>query len=214
MDTKICIRHILKNIGENPDREDLQETPDRIARMHKEIFAGYSEDPQKIIKKFPANGYEEMILVKNIEYFSTCEHHMVPFFGVAHIAYLPGAHITGLSKLPRMVDIFARRLQNQERLTIQIADTLQKELKPRGVAVQLTGKHLCMSGRGVHKDNAETVTTAFRGAFKKENSLKTDFFNQIMSSGVVRERESEKVGEQKSKLSIFLTLYLSISLTL
>ncbi len=182
MKTEDAIRHILKNIGENPDREDLRETPERIARMHEEIFSGYKEDPRKVLKKFKANGYDEMILVKNIEYFSTCEHHMVPFFGVAHIAYLPGEYITGLSKLPRIVDIFSKRLQNQERLTVEIADTIQKELSPRGVAVQLSGRHLCMSGRGVRKENSETVTTAFRGDFKKEKSLRSDFFHQIMSS--------------------------------
>jgi len=182
MDTKTCILHILKNIGEDPKRKDLLETPLRVARMHQEIFAGYKEDPRKVIKKFPANGYEEMILVKNIEYHSTCEHHMVPFFGVVHIAYLPGKHITGLSKLPRIVDIFAHRLQNQERLTVEIADTIQKELSPRGVAVQMTGRHLCMSGRGVKKGNSETVTTAFQGEFKKDKNLRSDFFNQIMSS--------------------------------
>ncbi len=182
MKTQEAIKVILKNIGEDVTREDLKETPDRIARMHKEIFSGYNEDPKKVLKKFNANGYDEMILVKNIEYFSTCEHHMIPFFGKAHIAYIPNKHITGISKLPRLVDIFAHRLQNQERLTIQIADTLTKELNAKGVAVQLSGKHLCMSGRGVKKHEAETVTTSFQGDFKKDKSLRSDFFNQILSS--------------------------------
>ncbi|MCF7918249.1 GTP cyclohydrolase I FolE [Candidatus Gracilibacteria bacterium] len=176
------IREILKSIGENPDRPDLMETPHRIAESYKEIFSGYDEDPKSVIKTFDANGYEEMILVKNIDYFSTCEHHMIPFFGMVHIAYIPGKNITGLSKLPRIVDIFAKRLQNQERLTVQIADTLQKELKPKGVAVQVSGRHLCMCARGVKKIDAETVTTAFRGVFKKDSNLKNDFFNQIKTS--------------------------------
>ncbi|MCF7830644.1 GTP cyclohydrolase I FolE [Candidatus Gracilibacteria bacterium] len=182
MKTEEAVKIILQNIGEDITREDLKETPSRIAKMHQEIFSGYKEDPKKILKKFKANGYDEMILVKNIEYFSTCEHHMVSFFGKANIAYLPDKHITGLSKLPRLVDIFAHRLQNQERLTIQIADTLQKELKAKGVAVQLSGRHLCMSGRGVKKHEAETITTSFRGDFKKDKNLRSDFFNQIISS--------------------------------
>lgn len=176
------VREILRLIGEDPTRADLKETPKRIAESYKEIFAGYNEDPCKVIKTFDANGYEEMILVKNIDYFSTCEHHMIPFFGMAHIAYIPGKKITGLSKLPRIVDIFAKRLQNQERLTVQIADTLLEELKPKGVAVQISGRHLCMCARGVKKTDAETVTTAFRGAFKKDVSLRNDFFNQIKTS--------------------------------
>jgi len=182
MKTEDAIRHILKNIGEDITREDLLETPDRIARMHKEIFGGYTENPKKILKKFPANGYDEIILVKDIEYFSTCEHHMIPFFGKAIIAYIPNKYITGISKLPRLVDIFAHRLQNQERLTMQIANTIQKELQAKGVAVQLTGCHLCMSGRGVKKHEARTVTTSFQGDFKKDKNLRTDFFNQILSS--------------------------------
>ncbi|MCF7812044.1 GTP cyclohydrolase I FolE [Candidatus Gracilibacteria bacterium] len=176
------IREILKLIGEDPERDDLIETPQRIADSYKELFSGYKEDPRKVIKTFEANGYEEMILVKNIDYFSTCEHHMIPFFGMAHIAYIPDKKITGLSKLPRIVDIFARRLQNQERLTVQVADVLHEELNPKGVAVQVSGRHLCMCGRGVKKVDAETVTTAFRGAFKTKPDLKNDFFNQIKTS--------------------------------
>ncbi len=182
MKTEDAIIEILKNIGEDPTRPDLKETPSRIAKSHKEFFSGYDQDPAKALKTFDANGYEEMILVKDIEYFSMCEHHMIPFFGKAHIAYIPDKKITGLSKIPRILDIFARRLQNQERLTVQVANTLFEELKPKGVAVQITGKHLCMCGRGAKKSASETVTTCFRGEFKKDPSLKSDFFNQIKTT--------------------------------
>jgi len=182
MKTEDAIIEILKNIGEDPTRADLIETPSRIAKSHEELFSGYNQDPAKVLKKFDANGYDEIILVKDLEYFSMCEHHMIPFFGKAQIAYIPGEHITGLSKIPRLLDIFARRLQNQERLTMQVANTLFEELKPKGVAVQITGKHLCMCGRGANKSSSQTVTTCFRGVFKKDASLKSDFFNQIKST--------------------------------
>ncbi len=179
MKTEDAILEILKNIGEDPNRADLIETPKRIAESHKELFSGYHEDPTKVLKTFDANGYKEIILVKNIDYFSNCEHHMIPFFGKAHVAYIPDKKITGLSKIPRILDIFARRLQNQERLTMQVANTLFEELKPKGVAVQLSGKHLCMCGRGANKADAETITTCFLGVFQTDPSLKEDFFNQI-----------------------------------
>ncbi len=179
MKTEDAIIEILKNIGEDPNRADLVETPKRIAEAHKEYFSGYDKDASKELKTFDANGYEEMILVKDIQYFSMCEHHMIPFFGKAHIAYIPDKKITGLSKIPRILDIFAHRLQNQERLTMQVANTLFEELKPKGVAVQLDGKHLCMCGRGAKKADAQTITTCFRGEFKTDPSLKSDFFNQI-----------------------------------
>jgi GTP cyclohydrolase I len=173
------IREILQLIGENPDRSDLKETPRRVAESYKEIFSGYDKDPQELIKTFDANGYDEMILITNIDYFSMCEHHMLPFFGTAHVAYIPQKKITGLSKIPRIVDIFAKRLQNQERITIQIADTLIKALNPKGVAVHISGKHLCMCGRGVKKNDSETRTTVFRGVFQESEHLRNDFFHQI-----------------------------------
>ena len=174
-----CIRQILKNIGENPEREGLLETPKRVANAYKELFSGYQVDPKTILKTFTNEQYQEMILVKNIEYFSLCEHHMIPFFGVAHIAYIPNEKITGLSKIPRLVEVYAKRLQNQERFTTQIANTLYEILEPKGVAVQLTGLHLCMSARGIQKSRAETVTTDFLGTFQKDPRLKSDFLFQI-----------------------------------
>lgn len=182
MNTEDAIREILKNIGEDPSREGLLETPARVARAHKEFFAGYDQDPASVLKTFSNEGYDEMLLVKNIEYFSHCEHHMVPFFGHVHIAYIPDKNITGLSKLPRLVEVFARRLQNQERLTVQIAETLFKTLKPKGVAIQISGKHLCMCARGVKKIASETITTAFLGDFKTNGDLRNDFFNQIKTA--------------------------------
>ncbi len=179
MKTEDAVVEILKNIGEDPTRVDLIETPRRIAKSHEELFSGYNQNAAKAIKKFDANGYKEMILVKDIEYFSMCEHHMIPFFGKASVAYIPNKHITGLSKIPRILDIFARRLQNQERLTMQVANTLFEELDPKGVAVQISGKHLCMCGRGANKASAETITTCFLGEFKTDPNLKSDFFSQI-----------------------------------
>jgi len=179
MKTEDCIRQILKNIGENPDRDDLRETPGRVAKMYDEIFSGYKMEPSKILKVFDSDGYDEMIFVKNIEYFSTCEHHLSPFFGVANIAYIPNKKITGLSKLPRLVDVFARRLQNQERLTVQIAESLFQNLNPIGVAIQISGRHLCMCSRGVAKTHSETITTKFCGEFVNNLDLRRDFFSQI-----------------------------------
>lgn len=182
MTTEEAIRAILKNIGENPDREGLIETPARVAKAHSELFSGYQQDPTKLLKTFTNEGYDEMLVVKDIEYYSNCEHHMLPFFGKAHVAYIPGKNITGLSKLPRLVDVYARRLQNQERLTVQIAQTLMDSLNPVGVAVQISGVHMCMCSRGVGQAKSETVSTCFLGKFKEDPNLRTDFFNQIKTS--------------------------------
>lgn len=182
MITEEAIKQILKNIGEDPEREGLLETPKRVKEAYAEYFSGYQENPAKLIKTFTNEGYDEMLMVKNIEYFSHCEHHMAPFFGQAHIAYIPDKEITGLSKLPRLVEVFAKRLQNQERLTVQIADTLMESLSPIGVAVQISGVHLCMCSRGVKQTRSETITTSFRGQFNEDPSLKADFFNQIKTS--------------------------------
>lgn len=179
MKTEAAVVEMLKNIGEDPTREGLLETPRRIAEMHKEIFSGYNEDPEKIIKTFDAEGTTDMVIVRDIEYYSTCEHHMVPFMGKAHIAYLPDGKITGLSKLPRLVEVFAKRLQNQERITLQVAETLIKGLKPRGVAVMLTGKHLCMHSRGVKNPTSEAVTTSWKGEFETNVALRQEFLAQI-----------------------------------
>ena len=170
---------MLKNIGEDPTREGLIETPARIARMHQEIFSGYNDDATKLLKAFDAEGAKDMVLVKDIEYYSTCEHHMVPFTGRAHIAYLPGEKITGLSKLPRILEVFTKRLQNQERITMQVAETLMNGLNPRGVAVMLTGKHLCMHSRGVKNPTSEAVTTSWLGEFETNASLRQEFLMQV-----------------------------------
>mgnify|MGYP000867419601 CR=1 FL=1 len=177
--TEDAIKKILVHIGEDPEREGLQETPARIVKSYEELFSGYKTDPESLIKTFENEGYEEMILVRNIDYVSMCEHHMMPFLGQVHIAYIPDKKITGLSKLPRLVDCFAKRLQNQERMTVQIAETLFNELKPKGVAVQITGKHLCMCARGVNKVNSDTVTSTFLGAFQDDPSQKSCFLSSI-----------------------------------
>ena len=163
-----AVRELLLAVGEDPDREGLRETPARVARAYAEVFAGLSQDPADVLGTTFDIGHEEMILVKDIELYSTCEHHLVPFHGVAHVGYIPGAdgRVTGLSKLARLVEVFARRPQVQERLTSQIADALVEHLEPRGVLVVVECEHLCMSMRGVRKPGARTVTSAVRGQMR------------------------------------------------
>ena len=163
-----AVREILAAIGEDPDREGLRETPDRVARAYREIFAGLRQDPRDVLTTTFDLGHEEMVMVRDIEVYSTCEHHLVPFHGVAHVGYIPGAdgRITGLSKLARLVDVYARRPQVQERLTSQIADALVEVLQPRGVLVVVECEHLCMSMRGVRKPGSRTVTSAVRGQMR------------------------------------------------
>jgi len=173
------LREFFKAIGENPDREGLLETPARVERMVKKLFGGYGKDPKDVIKTFDGENYDEMILVKDIEFFSTCEHHMMPFFGRIHIAYIPNGKIVGLSKFPRLVEIFARRLQNQERLTQQIANALNDTLHPRGVAVIIEAKHLCMMARGVEKQSSNVTTSALKGLFKANTDTRNEFLKLI-----------------------------------
>ena len=163
-----AIRELLIGIGEDPEREGLKETPERVARAMKENFQGLFQDPKEIFNKSFDLGHEELVIVKDIEVFSHCEHHLTPFHGVAHIGYIPGASgkVTGLSKLARLVDLYARRPQVQERLTTQIADALVKYLEPGGVIVIIDCEHLCMSMRGVKKSQARTVTSAVRGMLR------------------------------------------------
>ena len=164
-----AVRELLFAVGEDPDREGLLETPARVARAYAESFAGLHQNPGDVLNAvFDIGGHEEMILVKDIEVYSTCEHHLVPFHGVAHVGYIPGVdgRVTGLSKLARLVEVFARRPQVQERLTAQIADSLVKYLSPGGVIVVLECEHLCMSMRGVRKAGARTVTSAVRGQMR------------------------------------------------
>jgi GTP cyclohydrolase I len=164
-----AIRDLLRAVGEDPDREGLRDTPARVARAYAEIFAGLRADPAEVLTTTFDLGHEEMVLVKDIEVYSTCEHHLVPFHGVAHVGYIPDAsgRITGLSKLARLVDLYARRPQVQERLTSQIADALVEHLEPRGVIVVVECEHLCMAMRGVRKPGSRTVTSAVRGEMRK-----------------------------------------------
>ncbi len=163
-----AVRELLIAVGEDPDREGLRETPARVARAYAETFAGLHQDPREVLSTTFDEGHEEMILVKDIAVYSTCEHHLVPFHGVAHVGYIPGAdgRITGLSKIARLVDLFARRPQVQERLTSQVADALVEILAPRGVLVVIECEHLCMSMRGVRKPGSRTVTSAVRGQMR------------------------------------------------
>ncbi|BDZ61996.1 GTP cyclohydrolase 1 [Demequina sediminis] len=163
-----AVREILAAVGENPDRDGLRDTPARVARAYEEFFGGLHQDPADVLSAVFELGHEEMILVKDIELYSMCEHHLVPFHGVAHVAYIPGTdgRITGLSKLARLVDVFAKRPQVQERLTTQVADALVDELGARGVIVVVEAEHLCMSMRGVRKPGSRTVTSAVRGAMR------------------------------------------------
>jgi len=174
-----AVRAIILQMGDNPDRKALLKTPKRVAKTYDQLFSGYKTDPKEILKTFDKGTYDEMIVMRNIEYYSTCEHHLMPFFGRADIAYLPGKKVVGLSKIARVVDAFARRLQNQENLTQQIAETIFSELGARGVAVQLAGKHMCIASRGVSKSDLEVVTTSFLGEFKKDDDLREEFLNKI-----------------------------------
>jgi GTP cyclohydrolase I len=160
-----AVRELLVAIGEDPDREGLQDTPRRVADAYAELLAGMNQDPREVLTAVFDVGHDELVLVKDIEVFSLCEHHLVPFFGVAHIGYIPeeGGRVTGLSKLARLVDVYARRPQVQERMTTQIADALAETLQPRGVIVVIEAEHLCMSMRGVGKVGAKTITSAVRG---------------------------------------------------
>ena len=172
---------VLKLIGENPEREGLLKTPERISKAMLYLTQGYDLDAKKVLSSAMfKEEYSQMVIVKDIEVYSMCEHHMLPFFGKAHIAYIPNGHIVGLSKIPRVVDIFARRLQVQERLTNEIRDCIQETLQPIGVGVVIECRHLCMSMRGVQKQNSVTTTSAFTGAFLKE-STRTEFLNLISS---------------------------------
>ena len=172
---------IIKGVGENPDREGVVKTPERAAKAMQFLTQGYSMDAEEILKKAVfEETYDEMVVVKDIELYSLCEHHMLPFFGKAHIAYIPNGKIVGLSKLPRVVDVFARRLQVQERLTNDILECLNKTLKPQGVAVVIEAVHLCMMMRGVQKQNSATTTSGFRGQFKKIET-RNEFLKLISS---------------------------------
>lgn len=169
------VKEILIEIGENPDREGLKKTPERVAKSFAKLFGGYDKNPAEIITTFDGEDYDEMIICKDIDFYSSCEHHMQPFFGKISIGYIPDKKIIGISKLPRIVEIFSRRLQNQERLTMQIADTLNDLLKAKGVGVIIKAKHLCMMARGVEKQNTLMTTSSFRGSFKSKAKTRNEF---------------------------------------
>jgi GTP cyclohydrolase I len=177
-----AVETILGQIGEDPTRQGLLKTPERVAKAYGFLTQGYEQDPVELLRSAIFDEtYSEMVLVKDIEVYSMCEHHMLPFFGKAHIAYIPNGKIVGLSKIPRVVDVFARRLQVQERLTIEIRDCIQSTLNPAGVAVVIECKHLCMQMRGVQKQNSHTTTSAFSGVFLESDKTRKEFINLIGS---------------------------------
>jgi GTP cyclohydrolase I len=177
-----AVREILAAVGEDPDREGLQETPDRVARMYAELFSGLHTDPAVHLEKTFTQKHDEMVLVKDIEFASCCEHHLLPFIGKAHIAYLPHGRIVGLSKLARVVDAIARRPQVQERMTEEIADLIMARLKPRGVAVIVEADHTCMTIRGVRKPGAKTITSSMRGGFLQHSATRTELMALIFGA--------------------------------
>lgn len=182
IDAIVAVRTILEYIGEDPDREGLEETPKRFLKAWKNYWgAGYKMDPKDIMKVFEdgADNYDEMVLVRDIKLYSHCEHHIAPIIGVAHVAYIPNGKVIGLSKIARLVEVFARRLQVQERLTTQIAESLMKELSPLGVAVVIEAEHLCMSSRGIEKQGSLTVTSKLLGCFKDEPETRAEFMRLI-----------------------------------
>jgi GTP cyclohydrolase I len=174
------VRGILEGLGEDPDRDGLERTPHRVARSFRFLTKGYAEDPITILNNalFDVT-YDEMVLVKDIDFFSLCEHHLLPFFGRAHVAYIPNGKVVGLSKIPRLVEMFARRLQVQERLTMQIAETIEKVLAPKGVAVVVESVHLCMMMRGVEQQNAFAITSSLKGAFQADSKTRSEFMELI-----------------------------------
>lgn len=176
-------REVLQRIGENPERDGLQRTPERVANAMQFLTRGYNENPTKLLQDalFDVD-YDEMVIVKDVEMFSLCEHHMLPFYGKVHVAYLPKGKVIGLSKIPRLIDVFARRLQVQERLTKEIADTIQEAIDPLGVGVVIEARHLCMMMRGVEKQHSATVTSAMLGAFRDDQQTRGEFLSLIGSS--------------------------------
>lgn len=183
-EAEAAVRTLLRWAGENPDREGLLDTPKRVAKSYKELFAGYEENPEGILGTTfeEVGGYDDLVLVKDINFHSHCEHHMVPIIGKAHVAYLPDGEVVGLSKIARTVEVFARRLQTQENITAQIANSIQTILKPRGVAVLLEAEHMCMAMRGIRKQGSSTITTTFTGEFRDNVNEQVRFMSLIRAS--------------------------------
>jgi len=174
------VREMIVRLGEDPNREGLTRTPERVKKAYEFLTRGYQEDPEALLRKalFTVT-YDEMVIVKDIEMFSLCEHHMLPFFGKVHVAYIPNGKVIGLSKIPRLIEIFSRRLQIQERLTTQIAETIQKTIEPQGVGVVIEARHLCMMMRGVEKQHSAAVTSSMLGSFREEQETRTEFLSLI-----------------------------------
>jgi GTP cyclohydrolase IA len=174
------VREMLVRLGEDPQREGLLRTPERVQKAFQFLTRGYNEDPEALLKNalFTVN-YDEMVIVKDVEVFSLCEHHMLPFFGKVHVAYIPNGKVIGLSKIPRLIELFSRRLQIQERLTTQIAETIQKVIQPQGVGVVIEARHLCMMMRGVEKQHSAAVTSSMLGCFRDEQETRTEFLSLI-----------------------------------
>jgi len=178
-----AVRTLISWAGDDPDREGLIETPDRVVRSYNEFFAGYKEDPEKVLGKTfeEVEGYDEVVIVRNIRVESHCEHHMVPIVGVAHVGYIPNKRVVGISKLARVVDIYGKRLQTQETMTALIADTIDRVLEPKGVAVVIDANHECMSTRGIHKTESSTITSRMLGSFRDNIETRAEFMNLINS---------------------------------
>ena len=176
---RAAVRLMLESIGEDPDREGLRETPDRIARMYEEIFSGMETDGKQELSKVFSVENSEMVLEKDITFYSMCEHHMLPFYGKAHVAYIPDGRVVGLSKLARTVEVYAKRLQIQERMTGEIADAVMEYLAPKGVMVVVEAEHMCMTMRGVKKPGSKTVSIATRGVFADDETLRNRFFQML-----------------------------------
>jgi len=185
MKTEELIHQLLINIGEDPGRDSLKKTPQRVAELWDDVTQGYKVDIEELMRESVCDDdYSQMILVKDIDYYSLCEHHLVPFFGKAHVAYIPDGKMIGLSKIPRIVDAFARRLQIQERLTNQVAEAIQSVLQPKGVAVVMEATHLCMQMRGVEKHNSVVTTSAMFGIFREQESTRMEFLDLIKISRI------------------------------
>ncbi len=175
-----AVKTMVESVGENPKREGLLKTPERVFKAYQFMFGGYRQDPVKILESaLFSSSNDEMVVIKDIEFYSTCEHHLLPIIGRAHVAYIPNGKVVGLSKIPRVVDVFARRMQIQEQMTEQIADAIQKTIAPKGVAVVIQARHMCMEMRGVEKINSTTTSSALRGLFKSDQKTRSEFFSLI-----------------------------------
>jgi GTP cyclohydrolase I len=186
-DFETAVKTMMLHVGENPQREGLLDTPSRVRKAYEFIYSGYKENPTEILEKaLFTSSNDEMVLIKDIEFYSTCEHHLLPIIGRVHVAYIPDGKVVGLSKIPRVVNVFARRMQIQEQLTEQIADAIMEAIQPKGVAVVVVARHMCMEMRGVEKINSTTTSSALRGLFKKDQKTRSEFFSLINSPSGTR----------------------------